>query len=66
MLKFYVMLKDRIAQVREEGGQDMVEYALITGIMAIILAVLFVALNGALQGWVEGVADAIEDKTPVV
>ena len=67
MLKLYVWLKDMASRAREEAGQDMVDYALLTGIMAIIiLAVLFGVLNGALQGWVNGVADAIADKPPVV
>ncbi len=54
MLKLYIWLKDLL---RNERGQDMVEYALITVLVsvAIVLAVIAI-LPGAFKTW----ADAVE------
>ena len=57
MLKLYVWLQDRL---RNERGQDMVEYALITVLIsvAIVIAVLAV-LPGAFTSWAEDVKACI-------
>jgi Flp pilus assembly pilin Flp len=61
MLKLYVWLKDLL---RNERGQDMVEYALITVLIsvAIVLAVLLI-LPGAFTTWAEGLEACIADST---
>ena len=61
MLKLYIWLKDL---VRNERGQDMVEYALITVIIsvAIVLAVLAI-LPGAFETWAEGIEACITAPT---
>ena len=45
----------------QEEGQDLVEYALITAVIAIpiIIGLVLVGLPGAFQAWVDGVAAAI-------
>ena len=45
----------------QEEGQDLVEYALITAVIAIpiIIGLVLVGLPGAFQAWVVGVAAAI-------
>ncbi len=57
MLKLYVWVKDLL---RNERGQDMVEYALITVIVsvAIVLAVLAI-LPGAFTAWAETIKGCI-------
>ena len=57
MLKLYVWLQDRL---RNERGQDMVEYALITVLIsvAIVIAVLAV-LPGAFTSWANDVKACI-------
>ena len=65
MLKLYVWMKGLTDRIREERGQDMVEYALITAIMAVIIVgVLFIALQGALNNWVDNIAALIENPGP--
>ena len=61
MLKLYVWLKDLL---RNERGQDMVEYALITVLIsvAIVLATLLI-LPGAFSTWAGGVRDCISDSS---
>ena len=61
MLKLYVWLKDLL---RNERGQDMVEYALITVLIsvAIVLATLLI-LPGAFTTWANGVSSCISDST---
>ncbi len=59
MLKLYVWLKDLL---RNERGQDMVEYALITVVIsvAIVLAVMLL-LAPAFDIWATGLATCITD-----
>ncbi len=58
-LKLYIWLKDLL---RNERGQDMVEYALITVLVsvAIILAV-FAILPGAFNTWATAVGSCVSN-----
>ncbi len=60
MLKLYVWLKDLL---RNERGQDMVEYALITVLIsvAIVIAVLGVGLLGAFETWATNIKTCVTD-----
>ncbi len=62
MLKLYVWLKDLL---RNERGQDMVEYALITVLIsvAVVLATIFV-LGDACTSWAESIEGCITDPLP--
>jgi len=58
MLKLYVWLTDLL---RNERGQDMVEYALITAVISIAIVVAVIAILGpAFTVWAEGVRDCIK------
>ncbi len=60
MLKLYVWLQDLL---RNERGQDMVEYALITAVISIAIIVAVIAILGpAFTTWAEAVEVCI--KTP--
>ena len=57
MLKLYVWLKDLL---RNERGQDMVEYALITAVISIVIVLATIAIIGpAFTTWATGVADCV-------
>ena len=58
MLKLYVWLTDLL---RNERGQDMVEYALITAVISIAIVVAVIAIMGpAFTTWAEAVRDCIQ------
>ena len=47
------------ARLREERGQDLIEYALLGGLIA--AAIVAVAALGVMTGAIEGMADGIAD-----
>ncbi len=58
MLKLYIWLNGLL---RNERGQDMVEYALITAVISIAIIVLLIGfLTPAFTPWAEGVRDCIQ------
>ena len=57
-----VRLFDRI--VREEDGQDMVEYALILGLISIVAVVAVTATGVAVGSIWDAVQTAVEDAVP--
>lgn len=65
MLKLYVWIKD-LPLFRNERGQDMVEYALITVLIsvAIVLATLLI-LPGAFTTWANGLKACINSTKAV-
>jgi Flp pilus assembly pilin Flp len=53
--------------VREEEGQDLIEYALIATFVSLVAAVGAQALGTALNGWYEKVGTKVDDmKSKVV
>jgi len=50
--------------MREEDGQDMVEYALILGLVSIIAVVAVTATGGAVNSIWEAVRDAVLAAVP--
>ncbi len=58
MLKLYIWLNGLL---RNERGQDMVEYALITAVISIAIIVAVIAILGpAFTSWAESVEACIE------
>lgn len=59
MLRLYVWLRDLI---RREGGQDLVEYALIAALAgSIIVAVMVGTLTGAFGNWATDIGNCVSD-----
>jgi Flp pilus assembly pilin Flp len=50
-----------LAWLHREEGQDLIEYALVTALIAvgIIVGIILTPMEEAFTGWVEGIADAI-------
>jgi pilus assembly protein Flp/PilA len=58
-------MKNVIARfVREEEGQDLIEYALLCTLVALAAAVGAQALGGKLNDWYNGMADKVNGWIP--
>ena len=61
MLKLYIWLNGLL---RNERGQDMVEYALITAVISIVIVLATIAILGpAFTTWAGGIRDCIVSPT---
>ena len=59
MLRLYVWLRDLC---RREGGQDLVEYALIAALAgSLIVAVMVGTLSGAFGNWATDISSCVSD-----
>lgn len=58
---YYLILKSYMEQ---EEGQDLIEYALIAGLLALAAVVALGALGGSIQSMWDALAAAVEDAMP--
>ncbi len=64
MLKLYIWVKDLL---RNERGQDMVEYALITAVISIAIVIaVFAIIDPAFTTWANNVRDCIQTPSACV
>ena len=49
-----------IARLRSERGQDLLEYAMLGGLLAAAIAVIAVVFNGAVANMADGIAACID------
>ena len=54
------------AKLSEERGQDLVEYGLLSGGIAIALILAVAAFSGAIDGWFNAMADWFDALAPNV
>ncbi len=59
MMAFIVSLQNRLANLRKEEGQAMVEYGLIIALIAILLVVALTFLKDELVDVFNGIGDAL-------
>ena len=59
MMAFIVSLQNRLADLRKEEGQAMVEYGLIIALIAILLVVALTFLKDELVDVFNGIGDAL-------
>ena len=45
--------------VREESGQDLIEYAMLAGFISLIAIASITSIGGFVNGWYEGYANTI-------
>ena len=59
MLHVYTWI---LAHLRQERGQDLIEYAMLSGLIAAALVAVLAlgVLTGAVEGMAEGVSDCID------
>jgi len=50
MLKFFISLQNRLADVRDEEGQTMAEYGVVLAVITLIIVGTLLLLSGAING----------------
>ena len=61
LLRGYLAVRGLGARLREERGQDLLEYALLGGLIAAgLVAVGAIAFTGPLQGMAAGIGECID------
>ena len=50
MLKLFVAIQSKLAEVRSEEGQTMAEYAVVLAVITVATVAVFTALSGGIQG----------------
>ena len=58
---YYLILK---SYIEREEGQDLIEYALIAGLLALAAVMALGALGGSIQSMWDALAAAVEDAMP--
>ncbi len=63
MLSLYVKIQSFLSGLREERGQDLIEYALFGGFIALAITTFAVlAYQGALTGMLDGMKNCVDFK----
>ena len=50
MLKFFISLQNRLADIRDEEGQTMAEYGVVLAVITLIIVGTLLLLSGAING----------------
>ena len=50
MLKLFVSLQNRLADLRNEEGQTMAEYGVVLAVITLVIVGTLLALSGAING----------------
>ena len=64
MLRIYVYATDLLRRLQDERGQDLTEYAVITGSIAIGALAAAVLLGIAFGGWFTSLKDWVDTLAP--
>jgi pilus assembly protein Flp/PilA len=59
MLKLFVALQSKLAEVRNEEGQTMAEYGVVLALITLAVVGTILLLGGAINDAFKGVLDAI-------
>ena len=59
MLKHYIMMRDAIQSMKDETGQDMIEYALLGALIAVVVAAALPALSAAIVAQLAAITAAL-------
>jgi len=59
-IRVYSFITSMVNRVKEETGQDTLEWALLGGLIALALVVGFVLFNGAVTNMVKGIGNCID------
>jgi len=50
MLKLFVAIQNKLAEVRSEEGQTMAEYGVVLAVITLVIVTTLLALSGAING----------------
>ena len=59
MLKLFVSLRNRVADLRNEEGQTMAEYGVVLAVITLGIIAALTALSGGIRAALQGVVEAI-------
>lgn len=49
MLKFFVSIQNRLAELRDEEGQTMAEYGVVLAVITLVIVATLLLLSGAIN-----------------
>ena len=59
MLKLFVAIQNKLAEVRSEEGQTMAEYGVVLAVITLVIVGTLLALSGAINAALESVVDML-------
>ncbi len=59
MLKFFVSLQNKLAELRNEEGQTMAEYGVVLAVITLVIVGTLLALSGAINGALQSVVNIL-------
>ena len=59
MLKLFVSLQNRLADLRNEEGQTMAEYGVVLAVITLVIVGTLLALSGAINGALQSVVNIL-------
>ncbi len=59
MLKLFVSLQNRLADLRNEEGQTMAEYGVVLAVITLVIVGTLLALSGAINGALNSVVNIL-------
>ena len=59
MLKYFVSLQNRLADLRNEEGQTMAEYGVVLAVITVFIIAALTLLAGGIDGALRSVADVL-------
>jgi Flp pilus assembly pilin Flp len=59
MLKLFVAIQNKLAEVRSEEGQTMAEYGVVLAVITLLIVGTLALLSGGINGALESVIDVL-------
>jgi pilus assembly protein Flp/PilA len=59
MLKLWISLQNRVAELRDEEGQAMTEYGLILALVAVVCIAILILLGTGVRDTFDAIVDAL-------
>jgi Flp pilus assembly pilin Flp len=59
MLKLFVAIQNKLAEVRSEEGQTMAEYGVVLAVITLVIVGTLLALSGAINGALQSVVNIL-------
>jgi Flp pilus assembly pilin Flp len=63
MLKLFVAIQSKLAEVRSEEGQTMAEYGVVLAVICVAIITALVLLRNQIANAIQAVVDTLQDNT---